>query len=421
MMSSESHDESSRHPLEAQVNAYLDGTFERLEVGDQLARLLISPHRETSCELPIRCDGAIEVFRGYRVQHDRSRGPFKGGLRFHPQVDLGHFRALASIMTWKCALLDLPFGGAKGGIRCDPHALTDEQKRQLIRGFVRHMGPLLGPDRDVPAPDVGTGEREMGWFFEEYSSQRGSEPAIVTGKPRALGGSEGRLDATGSGIALVTRWCAQALGLDLEGARVAIQGIGNVARPVARDLDAAGAHVVAVSDSKGALYNRDGLDVEELLSCVDEVDRVSDAPVEGEAIDNDALLCLDVDILVPCALESAIHEGNADAVQARLVVEGANLPVTREADAILEDAGVAVIPDLMANAGGVTVSYLEWVQNRQRYRWSRARVEQELEERLRAAWSTLCQRREEESISYREAAYLLAVERVKEAIELRGV
>ena len=420
-MNSENHDECFNHPLEGQVNATLEDTFERLEVGDQLARLLISPHRETSCELPIRCDDSIEVFRGYRVQHDRSRGPFKGGLRFHPEVDLGHFRALASIMTWKCALLDLPFGGAKGGIRCDPHRLTDEQKRQLIRGFVRHMGPLLGPDRDVPARDVGTGEREMGWFFEEFSSQRGSEPAIVTGKPRALGGSEGRVDATGSGIALVTRWCAEALGLDLEGARVAIQGIGNVARPVARDLDTAGAHVVAVSDSKGALYDEDGLDVEELLRCADEVDRISDAPLRRDAIDNDELLALDVDILVPCALESALHADNAADVKARLVVEGANLPVTREADAILQDSGIAVLPDLMANAGGVTVSYLEWVQNRQRYRWSRSRVEQELEERMHEAWSTLCEKREHESTSYREAAYLLAVERVQEAIELRGV
>ena len=406
------------------IESFLDRTLERMDVEDGMRQLLRMPYREVQFELPLRrTDGTTRAFMGYRVQHDHSRGPFKGGLRFHPEVDLEHFVALAMLMTWKTAVVDVPFGGAKGGVSCDPRELDQYELESLTKRYVERIDSLIGPDLDIPAPDMGTGPREMAWILEKYSKRHGYEPAVVTGKPLELGGSEGRVAATGRGVVLVTGWAAKDLGIDLEGATVAIQGFGNVGSHTARFLADRGARVVAVTDAGGGLRNDRGLDVEAMvggMSRDDSPESVADLDVEGDRIENPALLAADVDILIPAAIGGVIHEENADRVRAKLIVEGANQPITFEADRALADRGVAVVPDILANAGGVTVSYLEWVQNWNHYRWSADRVDRELEEKLRTAWDTVAGRSEEEDLPFRDAAYLVAVERVQRAIELRG-
>ncbi len=410
--------------LRLRTDAFLRDALDRLQVSDEMRYLLSSPHLEICCELPLRRrDGSIAVYHGYRVQHDSSRGPFKGGLRYHPQVDMDHFYALASVMSWKCALADIPFGGAKGGINCDPKELSAYELEVLTKRLVERLDSILGPDRDIPAPDLGTGPREMAWIFESYSKNHGHEPAAVTGKPLQLGGSPGRMEATGRGVALLARWAAEAESIDLENATIAIQGFGNVGRHAAKFLHEYGARIVAISGVSGGLYREPGLDIPKLFEATD--DRQSAPPVieldgDAEVISNDELLRLEVDILIPAALDGVIDESNADELRAKMIVEGANLPTTSEADARLRERGIPIIPDLLANAGGVTVSYLEWVQNRQRYRWEAQRVNEELETRLRRAWDTVRQRSRRENISYRLAAYLIGVERVKQATELRG-
>ncbi|MFT5328150.1 MAG: glutamate dehydrogenase (NAD(P)+) [Planctomycetaceae bacterium] len=410
--------------LEKNCDGFLDCALEKLQVNDEMQALLHSPYREVKIELPIvTSDGQIRLFHGYRVQHDKSRGPFKGGLRYHPDVDLEHFRALASAMTWKCALVDIPFGGAKGGIDCDPTILTRHDREVLTKRFTERLGHILGPDRDIPAPDMGTGEREMAWILEAYSQDNGHTPDVVTGKPIQLGGSYGRKEATGRGVALVTTWAADAEGIDLNGATVAIQGFGKVGRHAAKLLAEKGARIVALSDVKGAIYNGDGLDVPSLFEATTDPEaRVTLESVDSSAerLTNEELLELDVDILIPAAVADVINEDNADAVQAKLIVEAANLPVTFGGAAILTDRRIRVVPGILANAGGVTVSYLEWVQNRQRYRWSEKRVNQELADTLQRAWQAMTHRAEEEDVNYRMAALLIAIERVCEATELRG-
>lgn len=410
--------------LEKDCDGFLDCALEKLQIDDEMRALLHSPYREVKIELPlVTSDGQIQLFHGYRVQHDKSRGPFKGGLRYHPNVDLDHFRALASAMTWKCALVDVPFGGAKGGINCDPSKLTRHDREVLTKRFTERLGHVIGPDSDIPAPDMGTGEREMAWILESYSQDNGHTPDVVTGKPIQLGGSYGRKEATGRGVALVTSWAAEAAEIDLEGATVAIQGFGKVGRHAAKILAEKDAKIVALSDVQGGVYRGAGLDVPELFDATEDPEqRITLESIDGSAekLSNEELLELDVDILIPAAVSDVINEDNADAVKASLIVEAANLPVTFQGAAILTDRRIRVVPDILANAGGVTVSYLEWAQNRQRYRWSEKRVNQELADALQRAWQAVVRRSAAEEVTYRMAALLIAVERVCEATELRG-
>lgn len=411
-------------PLECNA-VFLKAAFDHVGVDPDTRLWIETPYREVTLELPVRrSDGSLSVFSGYRVQHNNSRGPFKGGLRYHPHVDVGHFRGLARLMTWKTAVVDIPFGGAKGGVNCDPRDLTDSELEQLTKRFAERMDRVIGPTFDIPAPDMGTRAQEMAWIFEAYSSKHGDEPGIVTGKPVQLGGSFGREEATGRGVAMVTAWAAEEHGIDLDGARIAIQGFGNVASNAAKFLSGRGATIVALSDVNGAIYNSDGLDVASLYQQLRDGGRsfsLPDSDYSGEAIDGGDLLLLDADILIPAAIEGVITAGNVGDIKARLIVEAANAPTHCDADASLSDRGVPVVPDVLANAGGVTVSYLEWVQNLQHYRWPESRVNEELEGFMRRAWEIVRDRAAKEEIDYRRAAYSMAVERVKTAIELRGL
>jgi len=402
---------------------FLDEALDRLEVDEELRHLLRAPYRETRFELPLKCDdGSLKVFYGYRVQHNHSRGPFKGGLRYHPDLDLDHFAALASLMTWKTALVDIPFGGAKGGVNCNPRELSVGERERLTKRYVERLDMLIGPDHDIPAPDMGTGPPEMAWIFEAYAKRHGFEPAAVTGKPLELGGSAGRVAATGRGVAFITAWAAEEAGLELADATVAIQGFGNVGSHTALFLAEKGARVVAVSDRDGGRYNPDGLDIKAMVEASRQEDRpaVSVMEVSGETMEGEDLLTLDVDILIPAAVGGVITGKNVQCVRAGLVIEAANLPLTLAADAALADRGIPVIPDVLANAGGVTVSYFEWVQNRSRYYWSEEKVNGELEDALRRAWEDVRKMAKEQELTYRQAAYHLAVERTLRAIELRG-
>ncbi len=415
---------SKKHTDNENMQGFLDDALDHLQIEGEMRTLMICPYREVQFEIPIRrCDGTLKVFRGFRVQHNHSRGPFKGGLRYHPQVDLEHVRALASTMTWKCALVDVPFGGGKGGIDCDPRSLTAGELELLTKSLTDRLGPLIGPDHDIPAPDMGTGPREMAWIVDAYAKHNGFEPAVVTGKPLALGGSPGRTAATGRGAMLNTVWACDARGIDIKGATVAIQGMGNVGQWAAELLEQKGAKIVAVSDSRGGVFNAAGLHLAPIIAAKADTSanrRVQDVDIEGERIDNDALLALDVDVLIPSALGGVITSDNVGQIKAKVIVEGANLPTTYDAAAKLEERGVHIVPDILANAGGVTVSYFEWVQNRQRYRWDEARVNKELEATLRQAWEAMQKRAEHDKINHRLASYVIAVERVKQAIELRG-
>jgi glutamate dehydrogenase (NAD(P)+) len=386
--------------------------------------LLKHPKRQVIVSLPVPMDdGSVQVFTGYRVLHDNTRGPGKGGVRFHPEVDLDEVKALAAWMSWKCALVDVAFGGAKGGVTCDPSALSVGELERLTRRYAAEIFDLIGPNLDIPAPDVGTDARVMAWMMDTYSMKKGYvEPGVVTGKPIVLGGSLGREAATGRGIVVTTREALRDLGLPFEGARVAIQGFGNVGSNAARLLAEAGAKIVAVSDVKGAIYKEDGLDIPALLRHRSEHSVVQGFP-GTENITNDDLLALECDVLVPAALEGQLHEGNADRIRAKLVVEGANGPTTAEADEILRGRGIPVVPDIMANSGGVVVSYFEWVQDRYGYFWPEAEVNQRLEEKMVAAYAALRAAIERFDLVHdlRTAAYTVAMQRILEARRLRGL
>jgi len=403
---------------------FLDRAFDALQVEPEMRHLLRGCYREVRFELPLkRDDGSISLFYGYRVQHDQSRGPFKGGLRYHPDVDFDHFVALATLMTWKSALIDLPFGGAKGGVNCDPGELSEHELELLTKRLVERIAMIIGPDRDIPAPDMGTGPREMAWIVDAYAHQHGFTPGVVTGKPLELGGSPGRVEATGRGVAQIAALAAEAKGIDLEKATVAIQGFGKVGAHAARFLAERGAGIVAVSDATSGWHDPGGLDIDRLFKTVHEADRarpLSDIDTSGSRISNADLLELKVDILVPAAIGHVITGKNAGRVRSGLIVEAANMPLDCEADELLRDQGVTIVPDLLANAGGVTVSYFEWVQNRQSYRWSEEDVNDELERRLGKAWDLVSGRAEKERVDLRLAAYMIAVERVIRAINLRG-
>ncbi|HEX7119291.1 MAG TPA: Glu/Leu/Phe/Val dehydrogenase dimerization domain-containing protein [Longimicrobiales bacterium] len=406
-------------PFEA-VNYQFDRAARRLKLPDYLQVALKTPYRELTVEIPMRlADGTIRTYHGYRIQHDNARGPMKGGLRYHPDVDLDEVRALASLMTWKTALVDVPYGGAKGGIDCDPAELSSRELEHMTRTFVQRVHRFIGPDEDIPAPDVNTNAQVMAWIVDEFAKFHGFHPAVVTGKPIELGGSLGRVSATGRGIAVVTARAAADLGIELDGATVAIHGFGNVGSWSAHYLAEMGARIVSVSDVRGGIFAGDGLDIERVRRVAAEHGSV--VAMEGvEVIRNEDPLYLDVDILVPAALGSVIHGDNVGDVRARMIVEGANGPITPVADERLNERGVPVIPDILANAGGVTVSYFEWAQNLQKFRWTAERVDQELVRTLSAAYDAVRAAVGEHHVTYREAAYMLAIQRVAAATRLRG-
>jgi glutamate dehydrogenase (NAD(P)+) len=385
-------------------------------------RMLGSARREVAVSIPLRRDdGSIELLTGYRVQHNLSRGPAKGGVRFSPHVDLDEVRALAMWMTWKCALMDLPYGGAKGGVTIDPARYSDAELERVTRRYTSEILPVIGPTRDIPAPDIGTDERTMAWMMDTYSVATGyTVLGVVTGKPVSLGGSLGRASATSRGVVHVAMAAMRSVGIPAAGATAAVQGFGKVGRDAARFLADEGLRVVAVSDQFGAVWNAQGLDVAAVEAHVDLTGSVAGF-AGGEEIGNDRLLTLDVDVLVPAAVEGVLHEGNAAAVRARVVVEGANGPTTTEADRILAERGVLVVPDILANAGGVVVSYFEWVQANQAYWWSQLEVESRLAERMSTAWKMVTREAATRGLPLRAAATCLAVRRVAEAHRLRGL
>ena len=400
----------------------LDAVAEHLELDDGMRRILRSPNRELTVSFPvIMDDGRTEVFTGHRVQHNVARGPAKGGIRYSPLVTLSEVRALSMWMTWKCAVVNLPFGGAKGGVCCDTKKMSLREIEGLTRRFTTEIAFLIGPASDIPAPDMYTDARVMAWMMDTYSMHKGySVPGVVTGKPISVGGSQGRSEATGRGCVYAIINVARQMGLDLDGATVAVQGFGNAGSVVVRLLAQLGCRVVAVSDSKGGIYLGGGLDAEALQACRRETGSVSNFSL-GDRLSNEELLTLPCDILVPAALENQLTERIAPQVQSKLIAEAANGPTTPQADAIFRDRGITVIPDILANAGGVTVSYFEWVQNLQEFHWKEEQVNQQLKDVMGASCGQVMAIAERERTNLRSAAYIVAVDRVVNAIQDRGI
>ena len=394
---------------------------ERLELPDDLAAVFRSSYREVQVQIPVRLsDDKIHVFSGYRVQHNGARGPYKGGIRFHPEVDLDEVRALAELMTWKTAIVNIPYGGAKGGVNCDPSKLEPKELQAVARSFMDKIEKVLGPQRDIPAPDVGTNAQVMAWLMDEYGKLHGHTPASVTGKPIALEGSFGREAATGRGVVQVFTQAAPEIDLDPGDATFVMQGFGNVGAWAARLMQELGAKMVGVADADGAIAGTDGIDVEKLADHVRDGGKVSDFDSGADEIDPDELVALECDVFIPAALGGMIHADNADRMRCRMLLEGANSPTTPKADQILNDKGVHIVPDVLANAGGVVVSYFEWVQNLQHFRWSEDEVNEKLGEIMRRAYREVAERAEENGTPMRPAAYELGIERVVEAASTRG-
>ena len=402
--------------------AQFDLTADHLQLAPDLRAVLRAPKREWTVNFPVKLDdGSVQVFTGYRVQHNVSRGPAKGGLRYHPTTDLDDVRALAMWMTWKCALVDVPFGGAKGGVTLDPTRMSSKELEAVTRRFATELEGIIGPDSDIPAPDVGTNPQVMAWIMDTISMHRGySVPGVVTGKPLSIGGSVGRSDATGQGVVYTIEDAARRGGFTVDGARVAIQGFGNVGEATARLLQEAGAIVVAITDVGGGVQNPNGLDVPMLKRFLEEHGTIAGAP-GTTPIDNDELFAVDVDVLVLAALEGQITSANADSVRARILAEAANGPVTPDADPILRENGVVVIPDILCNAGGVIVSYFEWAQNRAALAWTADEVNERLRRQILSAAEAVWTRAGADDISPRLAANAIAVERVADATRLRGL
>jgi glutamate dehydrogenase (NAD(P)+) len=402
--------------------AFFDEAAALLDLDPGMRAILTHPSRQIVVSIPFQRDsGDLEVYTGYRVQYNFARGPAKGGIRYHPGVTLDEVTALAFWMTWKCAVVDLPFGGAKGGVTCDPSTLSVGELERITRRYAAELVEVVGPDKDVPAPDVGTTPQIMAWFMDTYSMHmRTSVPGVVTGKPIELGGSRGRVEATGRGVMLVGVDELQRMHIDPANATVAVQGFGNVGSVAARMFAERGCRVVAISDVAGAYVNPRGIDVAAALAYERTHHSLAGFP-GGEAVTNAELLALDCDVLVPAALEDVLTAENAGTVRAKLVVEGANGPATPAADAILRANGVAVIPDIIANAGGVIVSYFEWVQDRQGYFWRESEVNERLADVLLTNFGAVRQLAQERGISYRTAAYMVAIDRVTRALYLRGI
>ncbi len=402
------------------VAYYFNQAAAELGLSESMKTLLLTPQRSIKVEVSIPMDnGEIGNFVGYRVQHDSSRGPFKGGLRYHPQVDTDEVAALASLMTWKTAVVDVPYGGGKGGIQCDPKKLSLGELERLTRKFVQRIHDFIGPKIDIPAPDMGTDGQVMAWIANEYSKFHGFEPGVVTGKPVELHGIVGREEATGRGVATITREVVKRQGKTLEGMTVAVQGFGNVGSISARFLAGMGARIVAISDVKGGIYNPSGLDLEALASFARSHGTVTGFS-PGETVTNEQLLTLPVDILIPAALGDVITTDIARNMKASLIVEGANNPTFPEADEILNKNGVIVVPDILANAGGVIVSYFEWVQNLQNFRWTYDQVVREQDSKMSQSFDKVYEISKARNLSLRLAAYYVAIQRVAKATELGG-
>ncbi len=403
------------------TNYYLQQGFDLLKLSPRYKTLLLTPSRELRVEIAIEMDdGNIGNFIGYRVQHDNSRGPYKGGLRYHPDVELDEVRSLASLMTWKTAVIDIPFGGAKGGIQVDPHQLSRRELERLSRRFVDQIGDLIGPDQDIPAPDMNTNASVMAWMFDQYSRRFGFSPGVVTGKPVELHGSYGRDAATGRGCLFAIREVLGSEGKKVEGTRFAVQGFGNVGSWFARLAHELGGRITAVSDVRGGIFNGDGLDIPKVLEHVHKTGSVVGAP-GSKPISNEDLLISDCDVLVPAALGHVLSKDNAREVKAKWVLEAANGPTNVKADEIFNQRGITCIPDIYANAGGVTVSYFEWTQNTQKFRWEEAVVNKELERHMVQAHRAIKKAQDEYKCSMRSAAFVVAARRVKEATDLRGL
>ncbi len=403
-----------------EVNIFFDRAAERLSLDQGMRSLLKAPWRELSVSIPIRMDsGEMRIFHGYRVQHNGARGPYKGGVRYHPEADMEEVRALASLMTWKTALADIPFGGAKGGIQCDPASMSLDELNRVTRRYVQNIDHILGPNRDILAPDLGTNSQTMAWVMDTYGQIHGHNPACVTGKPVELGGSEGRESATGRGAVYTMAEAVGDLGIEMNGANVVIQGFGNVGSWFAQIAVEHGCLVTAVSDAKGGVYNSKGLDIKALFTHVNDSGFV-DGFKGAEHIANEELLELNCDVLVPAAIDRVINAQNAGNVKASLVVEAANHPLTPEADDILANNEIIVLPDILVNAGGVVVSYFEWTQNLYQYRWSEERVNTELRDVMSTAYKAVKAESRRNKISMREAALIVGISRVARVVEMRG-
>ena len=411
-----------------QGNAYdvalenFDAAADRLGLDSDTSEMIKYPERMLTVTVPVRMDdGHIHRFEGYRVQHSSVRGPAKGGIRYHPQVTLDEIKALATWMTWKCAVVNIPFGGAKGGITCDPKHMSLGELERMTRRYTSSILPMIGPEQDIPAPDVYTNSQTMAWIMDTYSMTKGYPiPGVVTGKPISLGGSLGRNEATGRGVSYTIECACEHLGLPLKGATVAVQGFGNAGSIAAQLLHEAGAKVIAVSDSTGCVYNRNGLDIPELMRMKSLTGHVQGFP-ESEEIHHDELLAMECDILVPAALENAIRADNAAKVRARIVAEAANGPLTPAADRILDGKGIFVIPDILCNAGGVTVSYFEWVQDEQHLFWEAQDIYNRLERVMKTAFRDVLKLHLDQGVPMRLAANMLGIGRVAEAVKLRGI
>ena len=412
---------AEENPFEAMMSRF-DYAAQRLSLDPGLYKVLRTPEKQIIVSVPVvRDSGDVEVYTGYRVLYNTSRGPAKGGIRFDTAVTLDEVTALAAWMTWKCAVVNIPFGGSKGGVVCDPFQLSNGELERITRRYTSAIIETLGPDSDVPAPDVNTNERVMAWIMDTYSMhKRHTVTAVVTGKPVEMGGSLGRREATGRGCMLVTREALKRLRMPVEGTRVAVQGFGNVGSVAAMLMDSHGMRVVAVSDKSGGIYNADGLRIRDVLQHTRQRRFLSDYK-EADHISNDELLTLDCDVLVPAAMENVITSHNAGSVKARIICEGANGPTTANADKILEQNGVFVIPDILANAGGVTVSYFEWVQDRGGYFWDEDTVNQRLERILVESFDEVASMAGRHGINLRIGAYMLAIERVSAVHRLRGM
>ena len=409
------------NPYDVAVSQF-DEAADRLGLSQAMRAILRKPKRELIVNFPVRMDnGDVEMFTGYRVQHNINRGPAKGGIRFSPEVSLDEVRALAMWMTWKCAVVAIPFGGAKGGVLCDPHKLSRAELERLARRYATEISILIGPNSDIPAPDMNTNPQIMAWMMDTFSMHQGySVPAVITGKPLAIGGSEGRNDATATGVLFVTRQAARRIGMPLKGARVSIQGYGNAGSIAARLFQREGSKIVAVSDTRGGIYNESGLDPASILRFKQERGSVIGFP-GAQSISVQDVLEVPCDILIPAATEGVITAANAPRVQARIIAEAANGPTTPEADAILFSKGALVIPDILANAGGVTVSYFEWVQDLQRFFWGVEEITQKLEAIMNRAFNAVVEKADQSSCDMRLAANMLAISRVAEATQFRGI
>jgi glutamate dehydrogenase (NAD(P)+) len=412
----------SINPFEVALTQ-LDETAKMLDLDDGMHQILANPKRVLLVSLPVKMDdGEIRVFAGFRSQHNDARGPYKGGIRYHPQVTIDEVKALSMWMTWKCAIADIPYGGGKGGIICDPKSMSPGELERLTRRYAYAISDIIGPHTDIPAPDVYTGGKEMAWIMDTYSAIKGNfvQPEVITGKPLAIGGSLGRNEATGRGLAITVREAAKRLKIEIKGAKLVVQGFGNAGQFSAQFLEDQGATLIAASDSKGCIMNKKGMSVSDLRKYKEETGTVSDFP-NTQRISNEDLLTLDCTILVPAALENQLTNQNAGEVKAKIVAEAANGPTTPDADNILFENKVLLIPDILANGGGVTVSYFEWLQNLRREYWTEQHVNERLDSNITKAFSDVYEIHMKMNLNMRKASMILAVNKVVEAIKIRGL